>query len=92
MFCVSNGLKQGGVISPVLINVYMDDVSCALNRSNIRWRIKGHIGKHFSYADDYCQISLPSTGMQNVLNASKIYATEHSSLHNANSISISNKQ
>ena len=92
MFCVSNGVKQGGVISTVLINVYMDDVSCALNRSNFRWRIKSHTGNHLSYADDYCLTCLLSAGMQKVLNARKIYATEHSSLHNANRISISNKQ
>ena len=28
-FCVSNGVKQGDIISPVLFNVYMDDISCA---------------------------------------------------------------
>ena len=37
--CVSNGVKQGGIISPVLCNVYMDDLSCVLNRSNIGGRI-----------------------------------------------------
>ena len=34
-FCVSNGVKQGGNISPVLFNVYMDDLSCVLSRSNL---------------------------------------------------------
>ena len=77
MFCVSNGVKQGGVLSPGLVNVYLDAVSCALNRFNIRWRIKGHIVNHLSYADNYCLICLPSAGMQKLLNASKFYATEH---------------
>ena len=39
-FCVSNGVKQVGIISPVLFNVYMDDLSCVLNPANIG----GHIG------------------------------------------------
>ena len=30
-FCVSNGVKQGGIIAPVSFNVYMNDLSCALN-------------------------------------------------------------
>ena len=29
-FTVSNGVKQGGIISPILFNVYMDDLSIAL--------------------------------------------------------------
>ena len=31
-FTVANGVKQGGVISPILFNIYMDDLSTALNR------------------------------------------------------------
>ena len=31
LFCVSDGVKQGGITSRVLFNVYMDDLSCALN-------------------------------------------------------------
>ena len=38
-FCVSNGVKQAVIISPVLFNVYMDYLGCALNRSNIGGRI-----------------------------------------------------
>ena len=34
-FTVANGVKQGGVISPILLNVYMDDLSTALNSSGI---------------------------------------------------------
>ena len=26
-FCVTNGVKQGGIISPMLFNLYMDDLS-----------------------------------------------------------------
>ena len=31
-FYVSNGVKQGGIISSILFNVNIDDLSCALNR------------------------------------------------------------
>ena len=54
--CVLNGVKQGGIISSVLFNVYMDGLSCALNGSNIGERIGGEIDKHLSYAGDLCQI------------------------------------
>ena len=34
-FTVANGVKQGGIISPILFNMYMDDLSIALNNSGI---------------------------------------------------------
>ena len=33
--CVSNGVKQGGILSPTLFNVYMDSLSTSLNSTNI---------------------------------------------------------
>ena len=39
-FCVTNGVKQGGIISPMLFNLYMDDLSLMLNCSGIG----GYIG------------------------------------------------
>ena len=83
-FCVSNSVKQGGIISPVLFNVCMDDLSCALNRSNIGGLIGGEIVNRLSYADDLCLICLSSAGMQKLLNVCSNYATEHSLSYNAN--------
>ena len=34
-FTVANGVKQGGVISPILFNIYMDKLCITLNRSGI---------------------------------------------------------
>ena len=82
-FCLSNSVKQGGIISPVLFNVYMDDLSCALNRSNIGARIAGEIVNHLSYADDLCLICLSSAGMQKLLNVCSNYATGYRLLYNA---------
>ena len=39
-FTVSNGVKQGGIISPILFNVYMDGVSVLLNSSNIGGQVQ----------------------------------------------------
>ena len=35
VFYATNGVKQGGIISPILVNVYMDDLSISLNNSDI---------------------------------------------------------
>ena len=82
-FCVFNGVKQGVIISPVLFNVYMDDLSCVLNRSNIGGRFGGGIVNHLGYADDLCLICLSSAGMQKLLNVCLKYETEHSLSYNA---------
>ena len=61
-FLVTNGVKQGGIIWPMLFNVYMDDLSIKLNQSGIGGVIGGHLINYLCYADDLCLIT---------------YATEH---------------
>ena len=34
-FCVTNGVKQGSIISPAVFNLYMDDLNLMLNCSSI---------------------------------------------------------
>ena len=56
-FSVSNGVKQGGILSPIIFNVYMDNLSVSLNSSNIGGRI-GNIFHNYLCYDDLCLISL----------------------------------
>ena len=79
---VSNGVKQDGIISPILFNVYMDQLSEKLNASNIGRDIGGKLVNHLCYADDICLISLSSVGMQQLLSICAIYTKEHDLLYN----------
>ena len=68
-FTVTNGVKQGRIIPPILFNVYMDYLNIALNSSGIGGGGGGgYIGaaflNHLCYANDLCLISLLSNGMQ----------------------------
>ena len=51
-FCVTNSAKQGGNISPMLFNVYTDDLSLTLNCSGIGGYIGAALINHLCYADD----------------------------------------
>ena len=83
-FFVSNGVKQGGILSPILFNVYMDQLSVKLNASSIEGDIGGVLVNHLWYADDICLISLSSAGMQQLLNICDTYAKEYDLLYNDN--------
>ena len=81
-FTVANGVKQGGVISPILFNIYMDTLSIALNSSGIGGYLGNVFLNHLCYADDLCLISLSSTGMQQLLNICQNYAMDQQLLYN----------
>ena len=78
-FTVFDGVKQGGIISPIIFNVYMDGLSVLLNSSNIGYTFLNHL----CYADDLCLISLSSAGMQKLLNLCSKYAVDQSLTYNA---------
>ena len=65
-FRVSNGVKQGGILSSMLFSVNIDQLSIRLNTSSIGGDIGGHLINYLCYADDLCLISLSSAGMQSM--------------------------
>ena len=75
-FSISAGVRQGGILSPDLYNVYVDDLICILQKSG-----KGcHISKIFAaalfYADDICVLSPSLHGLQEMLNICSSYCAE----------------
>jgi len=50
---------QGGILSPVLFNSYMDDLRVCLNYSKIGCSMNGVITNHLMYVDYTC-IIVPS--------------------------------
>ena len=68
-----NGVRQGGILSPYLFNVYMDDLSCLLNCCNTGCVSGDTIINHLMYADDLVLISPSATGMKELLCACEVY-------------------
>ena len=82
-FNVRNGVKQGGVLSPVLFCVYIDGLLNALSAAGVGC----HLGHMFvgalAYADDIVLISLTVHGMQLMLNVCNQYARDFDVVFNA---------
>ena len=64
-FKVTNGVHQGGILSPQLFNIYIDGLSDILNKSFVGGFIGGNRISHMLYADDLCIVSLSSQDSSN---------------------------
>ena len=66
-FKVTNDVRQDGILSPQLFNIYIDGLSDILSKSSICGSIDGKRINHLLYADDLCIVSLSSAGLQQLL-------------------------
>ena len=82
-FSVTNGVRQGGVLSPLLCNMYISDLSIQLSQTGIGSSIDGQFVNHMIYADDLCVISLSSSELQSLLNICTDYCQLHDLTFNA---------
>ena len=62
-FTVYNGVRQGGILSPFLFNVYMDDLSVNLKKCPTGCIAGGTVVNHLMYADDIVLLSPSATGL-----------------------------
>ena len=61
---ISNEVRQGGILSPSLFAVYMDDLSSLLNASRIGCHISDVGINHVFYADDLCLMAPCAIALQ----------------------------
>ena len=82
-FRVGNGVRQGGILSPALFNIYMDDLSKQLGECRTGCVFGDTIINHFMYADDLSLISPSSSGFQQLLNICSNYGMDFNIKYNA---------
>ena len=77
-FDTSNGVKQGGVVSSLLFNVYLDELNLLLREQGVGCHMNGMFVGAFCYADEVTLLAL--TGM--ALNAMRDTCTRFADAHN----------
>ena len=81
-FNTTNGVKQGGVLSPLLFSVYIDELICRLRKSGIGCYIGPHYSSVFGYADDLCIIANSLTSLRSMIKICEDFATEYDVIFN----------
>ena len=82
-FKTSNGVKQGGILSPLFFNLYMGELSRNLSNANVGCCVNNTVINHIMYADDLCLLASSAKGLQCLVNiiCSK-YASDHDIVYN----------
>ena len=75
-FLISNGVRQGSLLSPLLFSLYMDDLSAKLNLLSIGCFSGSAILNHILYADDITLLSPSIHGLRKLLSVCESYALD----------------
>ena len=81
-FHVINGVRQGGILSAYLFNVYIDDLSSRLNKLSIGCALGDFLINHLMYADDLVLISPSTRGLFKLISECQKYGIEFDILYN----------
>ena len=81
-FCCSNGIRQGGELSPLLYNVYTDDLNHHLKATSVWCYVGGAWLNSLSYPDDMVLLAPMVTALHTLLEVCPAYAAPHDIIYN----------
>ena len=76
-FTVTNGFRQGGILSPNLFNVYVGDLSVKLNSFHVGCYYSGGYINHLMYTDDLVIMSPSVAGLHKLLHICESFGLSH---------------
>ena len=79
---ISNGVKQGAVISPILFTNYIDKLLTRLRESEVGCHIDSVFAGAFGYADDIVQLPASLDALRPLIGICEDYAQEYHHLFN----------
>ena len=81
-FTTSNGVRQGGILSPRFYTLYIDGLSVILSRMYNGCYIDGICTNHYFYADDMCMLAPSAHALQLLIDTCVKYGQEHDIIFN----------
>ena len=72
-FNVSNGVRQGGILSPYLFCIDVDELSKMLNNEHVGCFVGTMLVNHLMYADDLVLLSPSAAGLSILLSICSTY-------------------
>ena len=82
-FACVNGVKQGGVLSPILFSVYMDELLCRLSRLGVGCHLHGEFVGGLCYADDMTLIAPSYSASKQLLSVCESFSREYDVMFNS---------
>ena len=79
---MSNGVKQGGVLSAILFTLSLDKLLIRLKNSNFRCSVNGCYTGALSYADDIALSCSSIRGLNRMLELCNSFVAEHNLILN----------
>jgi hypothetical protein len=76
------GVRQGGISSPTLFNLYVNALIEELSSTNVGCHVDGVCVNNISYADDMVLLSASICGLRRLVSICEEYATSHGLTYN----------
>ena len=83
-FHVSNGVRQGSLISPIFFNIYVNDLSNVLNSKRCGCNLNGVNYNHLLYADDTILLAPSPSALQKLITICERFASNNEIIYNPN--------